>query len=112
MKKQLEDLTHMELVSALVYDDSVADNIFVSDDYPTDENGNTLITMGFEGKKVGKARGSNAMILFTFNKKGRLVRLEAAVRESGQKQWQIASSEILIDMKTRFMDLDPMPKDN
>jgi len=103
MKKQkaLEDMTHQDLVEALIADDNISDNLYVSDDYSADRHGNRLITMGFEESRIKKKKTPAGFILFTFNPKGRLVNLELAIRKHG-KEWVIASSEKLVDFTARF----------
>ena len=102
MKKQkaLEDMTHQDLIEALIYDENIQDNLYVSDDYAPDKHGNNLITIGFEetGKKK---RGPAGFILLTFNSKGRMVSMEVAIRKNG-REWIIASSEKLVDFTARF----------
>jgi hypothetical protein len=111
MSKKPEDLTHKELLENLIYDENIQDNMHVSNDYADDEYGNSLITMGFEGKKSAKTKGTHAMILFTFNREGRMVNMEIATREIGQRKWQVASSEVFVDFKPRFSD-SGLKKDN
>lgn len=104
MKKQkaLDDMTHQDLFEALIYDENIQDNMHVSNDYELDEYGNNLITIGFEGVDRPKQKGTNAMVLLTFNKKGRLVTIEVATMIRGQHKWQVAVSERFVDMKPRF----------
>jgi hypothetical protein len=110
--KSLDDLTHLDLVEALIYCENIQDNLSVSNDYPEDQYGNSMITMGFEGVPNNRRRtATHAMILFTFNRQGRLVSLEVATREKGNRKWQVATSEKLIDMKTRF-GIEPSNKTN
>lgn len=101
--KNIDHFTHLELFEALIYDENVQDNLSVSNDYEPDKYGNNIITMGFEGTANNSKRTqTNAMILFTFNKEGRMISMEIAVRERGQRKWQIATSDKFIDMKSRF----------
>lgn len=103
MKKQreLEDMTHQDLIEALIFDENIQDNLYVSNDYSPDKHGNNLITIGFEQEGVKRKKGLAGFILFTFNAKGRLVNMEVAVRKKG-KDWEIASSEKLVDFTARF----------
>lgn len=100
--KALEDMTHQDLVEALIYDENIQDNMHVSNDYATDEYGNSMITIGFEGVEKNKHKGTNAMILLTFNKSGRLITMEVATAPRNQHRWQVAISEKFVDMKPRF----------
>ena len=104
MKKQkaLEDMTHKDLFEGLIYDENIQDNMHVSNDYAEDKYGNTVITMGFEGTGGRKNFPANAIMLFSFNKRGRLVSVEVAMRKKGDQFWYIASSERFVDMKARF----------
>lgn len=101
MKKQkaLEDMTHLDLVAALVLDENISDNIEVSDDYAPDKHGNNLVTLSFDGAIVDKKKGAKGLLLLTFNPQGRLVAMEIATCKHGKKDWQIASSEKFIDFK-------------
>ena len=101
--KSLDELTHLDLLELLIYDENIQDNLNVSNDYEHDQYGNSMITIGFEGvPNSRKKTQTNAMILLTFNKEGRMVSMEIATREKGSRKWQVATSEKLIDMKTRF----------
>jgi hypothetical protein len=102
--KTLEDATHLELFEQLIYDENIQDNLTVSNNYAEDEHGNSIITMGFEGLE-SKEKGvlkTNAVLLFNFNQKGRLVGVEVATKEHKYGDWHVAVSEIFMDMKTRF----------
>lgn len=101
MKKQkaLEDMTHLDLVAALLTDENISDNVEVSDDYAPDKFGNNLVTVSFEGVAHGKKKGVNGLLLFTFNPQGRLVSLELATCQKDKKNWQIAASEKFVDFK-------------
>jgi len=101
--KSLEELTHLDLLELLIYDENIQDNLSVSNDYEPDQYGNSMITIGFEGVPNNRKKTqTNAMILLTFNKEGRMVSVEVATRERGSRKWQVATSEKLLDMKTRF----------
>jgi hypothetical protein len=105
MKKQkaLEDMTHQDLIEALIFDENIQDNLYVANDYAPDKHGNSLITIGFEEPGTKKKRGLAGFILFSFNPKGRMINLEVAVRKGG-KEWEIASSGKLVDFAARFGD--------
>ena len=101
--KSLDELTHLDLTELLIYDENIQDNLNVSNDYDLDQYGNSMVTIGFEGVPNNKKKTqTKAMVLLTFNKEGRMVSMEVATREKGSRKWQIATSEKLIDMKTRF----------
>lgn len=103
MKKQkaLEDMTHQDIVEALVFDENIQDNLYVSNEYAPDKYGNHLVTIGFEESTTSKKKRRPAgFVLFTFNAKGRMVNMEVAIRKSGK--WIMASSEKMIDFTARF----------
>lgn len=104
MKKQksLEDLTHQDLIEGLIYDENIQDNINVSNDYAEDQYGNNLVTMYFEGKGTKRKKGNVCLILFTFNRKGRLIGIETAMRAKGERNWQVATSQEFADFTARF----------
>jgi hypothetical protein len=105
-EKALEDLTHKELFETIIYDENIQDNMHVSNDYSLDKYGNSLITMGFQGVGIGKKKGTHAMIIFSFNTRGRMVNMEIATREVGQRKWQVASSEKFVDFTARYGDFE------
>jgi len=104
MKKQkaLEDMTHQDLIEALIYDENIQDNLHVANDYAPDKYGNTLISVGFEEPGLKKKKSLAGFILFSFNPKGRLINLEVAIKKG--KDVEIASSERLMDFTARFGD--------
>lgn len=112
MKKQrsLEEMTHQDLIEALIFDENIQDNLYVSNDYAPDEYGNNIISMGFEEQGKRRKKGLAGFILFAFNPKGRLVSIEVAIRKRGNKEWQLASSEKLIDFESRYGTDMPMSK--
>lgn len=102
-EKALEDMTHLDLVEGLVSDENIADNIDVSDDYPPDKHGNSIITMSFEGAQTGKKKGVNGIVVFTFSPQGRMISVEIATCKKGKKDWQIAISEKFVDFTEDFI---------
>ena len=112
MKKQkaLEEMTHQDLIEALVFDENIQDNLYVANDYAPDKYGNNLITIGFEGPERRKKKGLSGFILLAFNPKGRLVHIEVATRQAPNKEWQLASSEKLLDFSARFGTDEPIIK--
>lgn len=105
MKKQkaLEDMTHLDLVEGLVSDENISDNVDVSDDYPPDKHGNSMITLSFEGTEEQKNKGANGIVVFTFNPQGRMVSMEIATCKKGKKDWQIATSDKFVDFSENFI---------
>lgn len=100
-QKELEDMTHQDLIEALIFDENIQDNLYVSNDYAPDKHGNSLITLGFEEGGTRKKKALAGFILLTFNPKGRMIGMEIAIRKKG-KDWEIASSEKLVDFTARF----------
>lgn len=96
--------THQQLFEELIYDENIQDNITVSNNYEEDELGNSIITMGFVGVGTKRKKGSQGFVVFTFNKKGRMVNMEIATKEASARKWQIAISEVFVDMTPRFGD--------
>jgi hypothetical protein len=94
--------THKQLFEHLISDENIQDNIDVSDDYENTKNGNSIITMGFEGTGTAKKKGTHCVILLEFDKDGRLFCMEVATRKKGEKNWQVASSEKFVDFKPRL----------
>lgn len=105
MKKQkaLEDMSHLDLFEALIFDENIQDNLFVTNAFEPDEHGNNMIAMSFEGVNSTKTDGNKAMMLFTFNKSGRLVGMEVATLDKSKKKWYITKSETFVDMKPRWV---------
>lgn len=102
-EKALEDMTHLDLVEGLVSDENIADNIDVSDDYPPDKHGNSLVTLSFEGAKDGNKKGTNGIVVLTFSPQGRMLSIEVATCKKGKKDWQIATSEKFVDFSQEFI---------
>jgi len=103
-EKALDDMTHLDLIEGLVSDENISDNIDVSDDYPPDKHGNSLITMSFEGaSQDGKKKGVNGIVVFTFSPQGRMLSVEVATCKKGKKDWQIATSEKFVDFSQEFI---------
>jgi len=102
-EKALEDLTHLDLIEGLVSDENISDNIDVSDDYPPDKHGNSMVTMSFEGTEEQKKTGVNGIIVFTFNPQGRMVGVEVATCKKGKKDWQIATSQKFMNFQENFV---------
>ncbi len=90
-------MTHKQLFLKLISDENIFENIDVSDDYEKDEWGNGVITMAFESPKGKKKKPVRAFLVFMFNAKGRLINVEVATKERGQKDWQVATSEHFIN---------------
>jgi hypothetical protein len=97
-----KEITHKMLLEHLVRDENIADNIEVSEDYDTMENGNTLITMGFQGVSSTRKKGTRCIVLFEFTKEGRLACVEVATKKTKERHWQVASSEKFVDFKPRY----------
>ena len=104
MKKQknIEDLTYLDLIEALIYDENIQDNLNVSNDYEPDEHDNSIVTIAFEGPTVKRKKGTACLIIFTFNRRGRMVGVEVATRKKGDRHWQVASSEKMVDFTSRY----------
>ncbi len=98
--------THKELIEELIYDENIADNVDVCDGYEPDKYGNSIVTISFEGKKIGKKKGVNGMLVLLFNKKGRMVSMEMATCTKGKNKWQIASSNKFINFKQIVTGID------
>lgn len=103
-------MTHQDLIEALIYDENIEDNLNVSNDYAPDGHGNNMVTIGFDGPPSKKKRGTSCVILFVFNKKGRLVSLEVANKIKGDRSWQVAASEPLVDFSVRYGTDGVVPK--
>lgn len=105
MKKQkaLEDMTHQDLIEALVFDENISDNVLVSDDYALDKYGNSLITINLEGVMSEKKKAMNGLLLLTFNSQGRMISMEVATCKKGKKNWQIATSDKFVDFTQDFV---------
>ncbi len=91
--------THRELIEELIYDENISDNIDVCDSYPEDKHGNTIVTMSFEGVDKGRKKGNKGMLIFLFNKKGRMLSMELATCKKGKENWQIAVSDKFLNLK-------------
>lgn len=104
MKKQkaLEDMSHLDLFEALIYDENIQDNLFVTNDFEPDKHGNNMIAMSFEGVEESKSNGNKAVMLFTFNRSGRLMSMEVATLDRRKRKWNTVKSETFVNMKPRF----------
>lgn len=109
MKKQksLSEMSDLDLVEALIYDENIQDNLNVSNDYEEDEYGNTRVSISFEKMPIKRKRGDACIMLFVFNKGGRLVGIEAATRLKGDRAWQVVISDPFMDFSTRFSNDEP-----
>lgn len=96
------EVTHKKLFEHFIQDENIQDNMNVSDDYGPAENGNTIITMGYEGVGTSRKKGTNCVIVLEFNKEERLVGMEVATRKIGERNWQIAVSDKFVDFKPRY----------
>lgn len=100
-------MSHKELIEKLINDENIADNIDVCDGYEPDKYGNSIVTMSFEGVDISKRKkGVNGMLIFLFNKKGRMVSLEIATCKKGKKDWQIAASQKFTNFKQIITGVD------
>lgn len=90
-------MTHEQLFLKLLSDENIYENIDISDDYEKDKYGNSMITMAFESPGTKKKKAVKGFLVFVFNAKGRLVNMEVATKEKGQRNWQIATSEAFIN---------------
>jgi hypothetical protein len=92
-------LTNKELITRLIEDMNISDNIDVESGYELDRFGNSIITLVIEGTDDGKKKGTNGMVIMVFNEEGRMVTMEIATQKRGKKDsdWQIAASEPFVD---------------
>jgi hypothetical protein len=90
-------MTHRELLDKLFNDQDIYENIDVSDNYEADSRGNTTIVFGFETPVVKRKKSVKAIVIFTFNKKGRLIQVEVGTHKKGERDWQVATSQKFIN---------------
>ena len=104
MKKKKEDkISHQEIIEELIFDENIQDNMHVANDYEPDEYGNHTITMGFTSTPNGKKKSSYALVVFSFNDKGRLVGMQVATKKKGERHWHTAISDVFMDFAARLM---------
>lgn len=99
-------MTHKKLIESLINDENVYDNIDVCDSYEEDKYGNSIVTMSFDGVDHDNKKGANGIVIFLFNKKGRLVSLELATCRKGKKTWQVAASNKFVNFKQVVTGVD------
>jgi len=90
-------MTHRELLDKLFNDQDIYENIYVSDDYTPNDRGDTTIAFGFETPAVKRKKSVKAIVVFTFNKNGRLIQMEVGTHKKGDKNWQVATSPKFIN---------------
>lgn len=90
-------MTHRALFDKFFADENVYENIDVCDDYAPDDQGNTVITFGFDGQGTKRKKSVKAFVVMVFNKKGRMINMEVATRKVGQRDWQIATSDNFVN---------------
>ena len=102
MKKKKSEITHQEIIEELIFDENIQDNMHVSNDYAPDDYGNQTITMGFTSMPNGRKKSTSALIVFSFNEKGRLVGMQVATKKKGERNWHMAISDVFMDFVSKL----------
>lgn len=110
-QKALEDMSHQDLFEALIYDENIQDNMHVANDYGKDEYGNSIITMSFEEKEKKSDKTPKAIMIFSFNRPGRLVKIEVATKVKNKRAWNVVRSENFVDFSPKY-DVQRTKKNN